>query len=565
MKKILFCMFCILPLGRAYASFEDSPVGGRGAGVDGAMTAMADDVFALYYNPAGTVFLSKPELGAYFGRLYGGLTDNSNLSRDFFGYVYPFHGEAVGLSYNALDLAGLYKEEIFGVSYAWKMGDDFSLGVTGKNYRKSVGHDFNTENAELNGVTQLGVSDPVFLNGHVADAWGADAGAIYRLGKGWRTGFMIRNVNEANMALGSDDNDPVPRSWNWGLAREWDNHAVMLDATRERFTQMETVIHGGMETWVMGGHFGMRAGGGIGDREYRQVTAGFSYRMALLQLDYGFMIPLESIEGTTGTQQLSLILRFGTPPAKPLLHPVVQKPMVMDLSDLLDDSSAAPSSPKSTVQPELTVLPAYVSLSPGQSQQFTARVAGTADGRVVWDRMPALGSISQSGIYQAPSLVLFSQDVWITGKSEANAMHYERAVVHLHAETEGPVTLKLHVGWETGASELQPYYAADIEKLATVLRQYPHVNVLIKAYGDDEGTEGANARLAEKRAQAIRTELTRTFGIESERVRAQTFDPTRPSSSDPTADERQTHRQVEVVLSAPDVPTISISEADPSR
>jgi len=50
-------------------------------------------------------------------------------------------GEAVGVSYNALNLAGLYKEETFGLSYARKMSEDFSLGVTGKHYRKSVGHD----------------------------------------------------------------------------------------------------------------------------------------------------------------------------------------------------------------------------------------------------------------------------------------------------------------------------------------------------------------------------------------------------------------------------------------
>ena len=177
------------------ASFEDSPVGGRGAGVDGAMTAMADDVYALYDNPAGIAFLSKPELGAHFGRLYGGLTDNSNLSRSFLGYVQPHHGEAIGVSYNALDLAGLYKEETFGVSYAFKMSEDFSLGVTGTHYRKSVGHDFNTDNAELNGIAQAGVSDPVFLNGHTADTWGGDAGALCLV-------FLQQHTNRMTVWLG---------------------------------------------------------------------------------------------------------------------------------------------------------------------------------------------------------------------------------------------------------------------------------------------------------------------------------------------------------------------------
>jgi outer membrane protein OmpA-like peptidoglycan-associated protein len=551
----------------AWAAFESSPVGGRGAGVDGAMTAMADDVFALYDNPAGTVFLSKPELGTYLGRLYGGLTDNSNLSRSFLGYVHPFHGEAVGVSYNALNLTDLYKEETFGVSYAWKMGENFSLGVTGKRYRKSVGHDFNTENAELHGVAQLGVSDPVFLNGHAADAWGGDASAFYRLGNGWRTGFMIRNVNEANVALGSGDRDPVPRSWNWGLARQWNNHAVMLDATRERFTQMETRLHAGMETWVMGNHVGMRAGGGVGERDYRRVTAGFSYRLSLLQLDYGFMIPLGSIEGTMGTQQLSLILRLGTAPVnKPLLHPANDRETMLNLNDLLSYPVEFTSSTvKRAAQPEsgeIIVSPAYVSLNPGQSQQFKTHVIGAPDGRVLWSLMPALGALSQSGIYQAPPEVLFPQDIWITARSEDNLMHYERAVVHLEPSTVGPVTVILTAAWGTGESDIRPANDSEIEKVAEIMRQYPPASALIKGYSDDRGSVEDKQRLSEKRAEAVRAQLIERFGIEPHRVIAQRYSASRPLASDPTAEDRRIDRQIEAVLSAPALPLAGVPDSD---
>jgi len=156
----------------------------------------------------------------------------------------------------------------------------------------------------------MGVSDPVFLNGHVADAWGGDLSAFYRAGGGWKTGFMIRNVNEANMALGSEDRDPVPRSWNWASRESgitmpscWRQRASASHRWKRACTRERNL--------VMGGRVGMRAGGGYGERDYRRVTAGLSYRMSLLQLDYGFMVPFDTVQGTLGTQQLSLILRFG--------------------------------------------------------------------------------------------------------------------------------------------------------------------------------------------------------------------------------------------------------------
>src|ERR1019366_2525629 len=104
----------------------------------------------------------------------------------------------------------------------------------------------------------------------------------------------------------------------------------------------------------------------------------------------------------------------------------------MDLGDILGEAVAFSSGPaKSPLQPEsgaLTVSPPYVSLAPGQSQQFKIHVIGMPDGRVLWSLMPDLGSLSQSGIYQAPGEILFPQDIWITAKSESSPMHYERAV-----------------------------------------------------------------------------------------------------------------------------------------
>ena len=131
-----------------WASFEQLPTGARPAGMGDAFTAVADDVHATYYNPAGLVQLHRSEFAADYSRLYSGLSDGSNISRSFIAYGHPTatHG-TFGFSYLSLSLAGLYSESTIGVSYAHSLYDRWNLGGTLKFLRKSYGSDQYTANA----------------------------------------------------------------------------------------------------------------------------------------------------------------------------------------------------------------------------------------------------------------------------------------------------------------------------------------------------------------------------------------------------------------------------------
>jgi OOP family OmpA-OmpF porin len=310
------------------ASFEDYLTGGRATGVDGAMTAASDDVFGLYYNPASISKIKEQQLGAYYGRLYGGLSDNSNIYRDFFGYVYPMEKQSLGLSYTGLALSGLYQEQVFGLSYGRDLSDQFSVGATLNYLRKSFGTDAVDAAAFDTVGNPTGGTDPVFANGGSASGLGVDLGAQYQMDHGITLGTMIRNLNEPNVSLQSGAADRAPRTWRFGVAKQWDNKnkMVTLDVTESRFTQEETEVHGGAERWWSNG-FGARLGGGIGARDYRRVTAGFSYRMSWLQVDYGFMMPLTTVQDTFGTHQISLTFRFGKKSAN--LAPSVLAPVIV--------------------------------------------------------------------------------------------------------------------------------------------------------------------------------------------------------------------------------------------
>jgi outer membrane protein OmpA-like peptidoglycan-associated protein len=255
-----------------------------------------------------------------------------------------------------------------------------------------------------------------------------------------------------------------------------------------------------------------------------------------------------------------MTLHFGVARRRPVtvLKPAPVKEPEADLSDILGEGPDFSSgTAKSAIHPEtgaLTISPAYVSLAPDQSQQFKTHTIGTPDGRVLWSLMPDLGELSQSGIYQAPAEVLFPQEVWITARSEANPMHYERAVAHLEPSAEGPVTFRLNVAWDTGQSHIRPRYDSAIEKLARILRQYPQVTAVIKGYGDDKGSAQDHQRLSEERAQAVVAQLVSRFDIDPHRVAAQKLGASHARISDPTAEDRRINRCVEAVLTAPDVP-----------
>jgi hypothetical protein len=69
----------------------------------------------------------------------------------------------------------------------------------------------------------------------------------------------------------------------------------------------------------------------------------------------------------------------------------------------------------------VTVSPASVTLSALQQQQFTATVSNTSNTAVSWSLSPNVGSISSSGVYSAPLLILSRQTVTVTATSAADS------------------------------------------------------------------------------------------------------------------------------------------------
>ncbi len=297
-----------------FASFEELPTGARAAGLGNAFTAIADDAYSMYYNPAGLVQLNRSEFTAYYAKLFSGLSDGSSIGRSFMGYAHPLkkHHATLGLSYLSLSLADLYSESTIGLSYAQAVGSKWNLGTTLKFLKKTFGSDTYTQNAiNVDTGAQLGGADPLFAqNGSSKSGTSFDFGGQYRINKIYGAGFTILNINNPNMALSTSDNDRVATVYKGGLARRTKTSAIDVELSMRKFTSEEFRMNMGGERWFRSG-IGLRAGIGFGQRQYQVTSMGFSYRWQNLELAYALIYPLTGVKGTFGTNQVSMTFRFG--------------------------------------------------------------------------------------------------------------------------------------------------------------------------------------------------------------------------------------------------------------
>ncbi|MBL8024700.1 MAG: hypothetical protein JNK54_10565 [Elusimicrobia bacterium] len=293
----------------ASASFSESVTGGRATALDGALTAAPGDVFSLHYNPAGLTDLDTPEAGLFYGRMFKGLSDGSNLSRSFFGWASPTRWGALGLAYGGYSLGNLYNEETLSLGYAHTLGNRFRWGTALKHLKKSVGHNSDTDSAvdPLEG-TSFNAEDPTYAESRSASAWDVNLGATWIPTPRWRFGVTGVNLLESDVGLSSSD--PVPRVLKAAGSFSSKIGLALLEVSRRRVgAEHQTRLHGGIEKSL--GRFALRAGGGMGPNDYKRVSGGFSAKIQILQVDYGFMLPLTGVKDTSGTHQVSVIMRFG--------------------------------------------------------------------------------------------------------------------------------------------------------------------------------------------------------------------------------------------------------------
>ncbi|OIN97791.1 hypothetical protein AUJ66_02215 [Candidatus Desantisbacteria bacterium CG1_02_38_46] len=326
-SKILFLFICFFFIANlSYAAFTDLGAGGRPLGMGHAFVGLADDVNAIYYNPAGLIQVKGMEFTFMYAPLFLGLTDESSISDYYGAYAQPLDGRSAfgaGWLGRSLISAGemLYQENMFYGSYARRIMQKLTVGVSIKIPHHQYGENEYTKNGvDDNGAANKG-QDPTFASGYGKVGVSLDAGLLYNLTQNISAGVMLQDLFSTNLALHAQGTDQIPFNFKAGVGYKIPKLAALEDiavvadiAYRIGGLQNDFKFHVGAESWFLLKSIGVRAGYGTGGNSYSDISVGGSYvfvGVPEIEIDYAWVYPLSRVANkTSGNHRVSCVIRL---------------------------------------------------------------------------------------------------------------------------------------------------------------------------------------------------------------------------------------------------------------
>lgn len=287
---LLLSFFCIstdiqaqAKVGTTGAQFLELGVSARAMGMAEAFTAVADDISAVYYNPAGLVSLYGREatftlinmpadinytflavglplesIGGVLGLSLYSLNSGTMIERDYNNGTF----EGTGRTFNWKDLA-------VSVSYGRYLTDRFSIGFSVKYLNEETLQDYS------------------------ASGWSADVGTNYDTGfRGFKIAMIITNFGPDMTMI--NNSYPLPINFKFGgtiNVVEQDNHLITFAAEGSHPSDNLEKYNAGLE-YVFRDKFSLRAG-----RRFNYDSDGFAAGAGLavpfgeeseIRFDYAF-------------------------------------------------------------------------------------------------------------------------------------------------------------------------------------------------------------------------------------------------------------------------------------
>lgn len=109
--------------------------------------------------------------------------------------------------------------------------------------------------------------------------------------------------------------------------------------------------------------------------------------------------------------------------------------------------------------------------------------------------------------------------------------------------------IKLDIEFDTNKADVKPAYHDELKKVGDTLKKYPGATAVIEGHTDSVGSDKANLKLSERRANSVRTYIIDKFGIEPGRLSAKGYGESKPIATNDTAKGRKINRRVVAVLS----------------
>ncbi len=225
MKKIIFITLILIQAALLLAVFDDYIPSARARAMGGAYTGVADDVNALYFNPAGLTNV-KLEAQVGFSQLYG--KPFSEYKTAALGFQLPKKLGTLAFGARLFDVA--FEEETLMSEQVWTAGHAFNLQQD-IHSQISVGYSVNYYRLQ-------------FIDEETDDAIGIDFGATAFLHGRTKLGFSVSNLNQA--VMGDTNQHPLPSKLALGISYiPYENVITTLEVKKD-FAK-ETEFMGGVE------------------------------------------------------------------------------------------------------------------------------------------------------------------------------------------------------------------------------------------------------------------------------------------------------------------------------
>ena len=101
--------------------------------------------------------------------------------------------------------------------------------------------------------------------------------------------------------------------------------------------------------------------------------------------------------------------------------------------------------------------------------------------------------------------------------------------------------------FETGKAELRPESRPVLKEIASTMKKYGDLKILIEGHTDNVGSAASNLTLSDQRAAAVKAALVADFAVDGARLTTQGLGDTKPSAANTTAAGRAQNRRVEIV------------------
>ena len=303
MKILLFGLMVGLLGQTSWAYFFDYGTGVRPTGMGRAYVAVADDVNAINWNPAGLALLDRYEITTMYAGLFAGFEGRLFTGqRDMLGYNYiaaavpidPIIG-FFGGSWSRFS-SMFYRENIVTIGYARTLtftNFDYTTAHVGMNLKimnwSSDATDYSSAESKT-GIT-------------------ADVGILYPLPEKFVAGVCVENIIPAN--VGVTTYEEVPRNFRVGVSWSQDLQPLgsivdgilfSAELVNRSYMQNKTTVRFGTESWFFNGLAAARMG--VNSTEFTVSVSGKylfeALNMTQLQLDYAFVWPFY-IQKTYGT------------------------------------------------------------------------------------------------------------------------------------------------------------------------------------------------------------------------------------------------------------------------